>query len=240
VAEVTVATAFALPPSAEPIAAPRRAGPLKPFVRMEWCMPCASQLATSSRVVAGPSTLRACAENVPVVGNIAVCSPIVAKRQQPFSPSIQSTTFRTPASSWRACDATEPTCAHIVKPSTGVASSSGSSSSSSSSRAAVMSHDVFRSAQKPQMVRRPLSPSRIRRYSKKRAVEDASAVRGSPARGSDTASSGGVVGAIPPPEKRWRSTVLISEPIAVPRVPAVAVEPIGQKSCGCATIPLRH
>jgi len=232
VAEVTDATSFAVPSRTEPIAAPCQTGPLKACIKMQWCMPRVSHLATSSHAEAVQSTTQACAEDVPVVGSLAVCSPVVAKGQL-LSPSIQDIKFRTPASSWRTCAATEPTCMHIVKPSTEVASTS--------SRAAVMSHDVFGSAQNPEVVRKLLDPSRVRRYDAGRAVEDASIIRGSSARVSDTTSSGGVVGAIQPaPETRWRSTGLISEPIAVPRVPLVAVEPIGQMSCACGKIRLHH
>jgi len=152
----------------------------------------------------------AVSEPVAVRRNFAVSSHVVAKGQ-PHTPSIQSVKFQTPTSSWRTCEAMEPARMRIVKPSTGV---------SSTSRAAVVtSQPMSQNVWKPEFVKRPLAPSRVCRYT------------GEAARDSATVSLGGIVGTIPPSlERKWQSTGLAREPIAVPQVPPAAVE-LGSQRC---------
>jgi len=242
VAEVAVATACTMLPRAESAATPCRSRPLKRFISMQGCMPHASHHAASStRVEAGQSTLRASAQMMPVIGNFAAASsPVVGKGQQPLSPSSQSINFRTPASSWRTCDATEPVCAHIVKPYTGVSSTS-SSNGNSSSRAAVMSNRALLTARKREGVVKPLAQSRVKRYNDGLTIDGGKSVGGFQPRECTTASSGGIVVAIPPStERRWQATRFTPAPIAITRAPLVIAEPISMTSCGCPTIPLHH
>lgn len=130
------------------------------------------------------------------------------------------------ATGWHTREAMEHACSHIVMPGTGM--------SSTGSRVAAMSHLVPPNARKPDVVIKPLAPSRVRRY--REAVEDASSGWGSVARGYATASSECIVGAIPSsPERRWRSTEMTSEALALAQVPPVAVEPVSQRCCGFLT-----